>query len=83
VGIDKPDSRIFEHAAKALGVPLAEIVHVGDAWEADVIGARSAGAQAIWFAPTDDRALPSGVVACRNAPELRHALTLNFGLSLG
>ena len=83
IGIDKPDPRIFEHAAKALGVPLAEIVHVGDAWEADVIGARNAGAQAIWFAPTDDRALPPGVVACRDAPELRHALTHHFGLSLG
>src|SRR5450755_5129470 len=52
VGIDKPDARIFEHAAQALGTPLSEIVHVGDAWEADVIGARKAGAQAIWFAPS-------------------------------
>jgi HAD superfamily hydrolase (TIGR01509 family) len=82
LGIDKPDPRIFEHAAHALGTPLTDIVHIGDAWEADVIGARKAGAQAVWFAPSDDRVLPDGVVACRNAAELRHALQANFGLSL-
>lgn len=79
LGIDKPDARIFQHTAELLGVPLAELLHVGDAWEADVLGARAAGAQAIWFAPSDDRALPSGVVACRDASELGRALT-NFGL---
>ena len=79
VGVDKPNPRIFELAAEALGVPLTEIVHVGDAWEADVLGARAAGARAIWFAPTDDRALPEGVVACRNASELRQALR-DFGV---
>jgi putative hydrolase of the HAD superfamily len=80
LGIDKPDPRIFEHAAQALGVPLAEIVHVGDAWEADVIGARNAGARAVWFGPSDARTLPVGVVACRDALELRVALDANFGL---
>jgi len=74
VGVDKPNPRIFQLAAEALGVELTEIVHVGDAWEADVMGARAVGAQAVWYAPTDDRALPEGVLACRNAGELRHAL---------
>jgi len=74
VGVDKPNPRIFQLAAQALDVPLAEIVHVGDAWEADVMGARAAGAHAIWFAPTDDRALPGGVLACGNAEQLRQAL---------
>jgi HAD superfamily hydrolase (TIGR01549 family) len=79
VGVDKPNPRIFQLAAEALGVDLSQIVHVGDAWEADVLGARAAGAQAIWYAPTDDRALPEGVVACRNAAELRQALR-DFGV---
>jgi len=79
VGVDKPDPRIFQLAAQALGVQLSEIVHVGDAWEADVLGALGAGAQAIWYAPTDDRALPEGVLACRNAQELRRALR-DFGV---
>ena len=80
VGVDKPNPRIFELAAEALGVELPSIVHVGDAWEADVLGARAVGAQAVWYAPTDDRALPEGVVACRNADELRHALN-HFGVA--
>jgi putative hydrolase of the HAD superfamily len=79
VGVDKPNPRIFQLAAEAMGVPLAQIVHVGDAWEADVMGARAAGARAIWYAPTDERALPDGVAACRNAGELREALR-NFGV---
>ena len=79
LGIDKPDRRIFEHAALELGVPLTDTVHVGDAWEADVIGAREAGAQAIWFSPTDDRALPLGVIACLDARETRQALR-DFGI---
>jgi putative hydrolase of the HAD superfamily len=74
IGIDKPDARIFQHAAQALGVPLADVVHVGDAWEADVIGAREAGARAVWFSPTDARALPPGVLACSNAAQLSRAL---------
>jgi HAD superfamily hydrolase (TIGR01509 family) len=79
VGVDKPNPRIFQLAADALGVPLADIVHVGDAWEADVLGARAVSAGAVWYAPTDDRALPEGVIACRNAGELRRALT-DFGV---
>ncbi len=74
LGIDKPDRRIFEHAARELGVAISDLIHVGDAWEADVIGARDAGARAVWFSPTDDRRLPEGVVACRNAAELKRAL---------
>jgi putative hydrolase of the HAD superfamily len=80
VGVDKPNPRIFELASEALGVTLSDIVHVGDAWEADVLGARAVGAQAVWYAPTDDRALPDGVVACRNADELRQALK-HFGVA--
>jgi len=82
VGVDKPSARIFQLAAASLRTELARIVHVGDAWEADVMGARNAGALAVWFAPTDTRALPSGVVACRDASELRTALRTDFGLAL-
>ncbi|HEY0464795.1 MAG TPA: HAD-IA family hydrolase, partial [Polyangiaceae bacterium] len=79
VGVDKPNPRIFELAAEALAVNLSQIVHVGDAWEADVLGARAAGAQAIWYMPIDERALPEGVLASRNADELRQALQ-QFGI---
>ncbi|MBK8999106.1 MAG: HAD family hydrolase [Myxococcales bacterium] len=74
LGVEKPDKRIFEWTAAELGVSTSNIVHVGDAWEADVVGALNAGARAIWFAPVDARPLPEGVRAARNAPEVRSAL---------
>ena len=74
LGIDKPDARIFQHTATQLGVSLDQLLHVGDAWEADVLGARAAGAAAVWFSPTDDRALPEGVLACADAAALRRTL---------
>jgi putative hydrolase of the HAD superfamily len=51
VGFEKPDPRIFRHAAAALGVEPAEAVHVGDLYSVDVVGARAAGARAILLDP--------------------------------
>jgi putative hydrolase of the HAD superfamily len=47
VGFEKPDPRIFHHAASALGVDPGEAVHVGDLYSIDVMGARAAGIRAI------------------------------------
>jgi putative hydrolase of the HAD superfamily len=49
VGRGKPDPAIFHHAAAALGCAPAELLHVGDRWEDDVIGAHGAGCQAAWY----------------------------------
>jgi hypothetical protein len=46
------------------------------------MGAARAGAQAVWFAPVDQRALPRGVVSARDATELRSVLLEDFGLGL-
>lgn len=44
VGTIKPHPAIFEAARTALGTPVpATILHVGDDWAADVVGARRAG----------------------------------------
>jgi HAD superfamily hydrolase (TIGR01509 family) len=51
VGFEKPDPRIFRHAAAALGVEPGEAVHVGDLYSVDVVGARAAGASAILLDP--------------------------------
>lgn len=45
----KPDPAIFHAALAQLGCQAHEAVMVGDAWKADVLGARSAGIQAIWL----------------------------------
>jgi HAD superfamily hydrolase (TIGR01509 family) len=51
VGAEKPDPRIFRHAADLVGVRPEEAVHVGDLYSVDVLGARGAGCQAILIDP--------------------------------
>ena len=48
-GVAKPDPRIFEIALARLGCTAEETVMVGDAWDNDIAGARSAGVRAVWF----------------------------------
>jgi FMN phosphatase YigB (HAD superfamily) len=69
-GIEKPDPRIFASIAARLCSAPADIVHVGDSYEADVLGALSAGMTPIWFLRGTTVAPPAGVLLCRNAGEL-------------
>lgn len=48
-GEAKPAPRIFALAAEKLGVAPAQILHVGDDPELDVIGARAAGLRTAWI----------------------------------
>lgn len=51
VGTIKPHPAIFTAARTALGDPEpSEILHVGDDWAADVVGAKRAGWRAAWLA---------------------------------
>ena len=43
----KPDPHIFNYTLAAVDVSAAEAVHVGDTYEADIIGARNAGIRPI------------------------------------
>jgi HAD superfamily hydrolase (TIGR01549 family) len=75
LGIDKPDPRIFLHASEALRAPADELVHVGDAWEADVKGALAVSAHAVWFdARHRERELPARTYGASTAQELREVL---------
>jgi HAD superfamily hydrolase (TIGR01509 family) len=75
VGIDKPDPRIFAHACTALGVETQQLLHVGDAWQADVQGALGAAASAVWFDLAHGaRSLPPRVYGAGNAVQLREVL---------
>jgi putative hydrolase of the HAD superfamily len=49
VGAAKPDARIFLAAATQLGIAPANILHVGDDPEMDVVGARDAGMHTAWI----------------------------------
>jgi 2-haloalkanoic acid dehalogenase type II len=48
-GAAKPDPRIFLAAAGQLGIAPAEILHVGDDPEMDMVGARDAGLRTAWI----------------------------------
>jgi len=43
VGVEKPEPQIFYDALEKAGVNPGEVIHVGDSYAADVIGARSVG----------------------------------------
>jgi len=45
----KPDPRIFEIALERLDCAASEAVMIGDSWDSDIAGARSAGLRPIWF----------------------------------
>ncbi|WP_175998009.1 HAD family hydrolase [Burkholderia stabilis] len=47
-GTAKPEPGIFHAAAKALDVQPAELLHVGDDYHLDIVGALNAGLQAAW-----------------------------------
>ncbi len=74
LGIDKPDPRIFDWVAAQLGVAPATLIHVGDSWAADVVGARAVGARAIWFGPATRTQDDPAIVAAVDAAAVRAAL---------
>jgi putative hydrolase of the HAD superfamily len=47
VGCRKPDRDIFAEAARRLGLPAGQILHIGDSVEMDLLGARNAGFKAL------------------------------------
>jgi FMN phosphatase YigB (HAD superfamily) len=49
VGTIKPDPRIFRAAEAALGCAAPAILHVGDDWAADIVGAKRAGWRAAYL----------------------------------
>jgi putative hydrolase of the HAD superfamily len=51
LGASKPDARAFAAALEAASVRPHQALHVGDHHEHDVLGARRAGIDAVWFNP--------------------------------
>jgi HAD superfamily hydrolase (TIGR01509 family) len=72
LGVEKPDRAIFDWAAAQVGLASHELVHVGDSWAADVLGAIGAGATPVWFSAHESP--DPRVRACRDAPSLRALL---------
>ena len=51
VGVAKPDPRIFEMALTLAGTTAERAIHVGDAYQYDVLGARAAGIDPVLVDP--------------------------------
>ncbi|MCK6426026.1 MAG: HAD family hydrolase [Burkholderiaceae bacterium] len=49
VGVAKPDARIFAAACARLGCAPQEVMHIGDDWRLDIVGARRAGLHSAWL----------------------------------
>ncbi len=49
VGAEKPHPKIFRAAVARAGIPPERALHVGDSYEADYLGARSAGLHAVFL----------------------------------
>ncbi len=56
----KPDPGVFEFALRATNARPDRVVHVGDSFAADVVGAHEAGIRAVWLNRAEDLP-PSGV----------------------
>jgi len=72
VGTIKPHPAIFAAAREALGSPPPQrILHVGDDWAADVVGALDAGWRTAWIRTRpDDSPLPSSERDAIHVPDL-------------
>lgn len=53
VGASKPDARIFKSACERAGAAPHEVLHIGDHWLIDVVGAKAAGLRAAWLCRED------------------------------
>ncbi|HSL97746.1 MAG TPA: HAD family hydrolase [Candidatus Deferrimicrobiaceae bacterium] len=74
VGAIKPQRAIFDATRQRLGAPAERILHVGDDWAADVIGARRAGWRAAYLRDRQgDTPLPTSRPPDETAPTTERA----------
>ena len=57
-GVGKPDARIFHEACRLLATPPAQVMHIGDDWALDVVGAHRAGLRSAWVCRNSAKAAP-------------------------
>jgi putative hydrolase of the HAD superfamily len=87
VGVIKPHPRIFRVAASAMGLAAGDgrsILHVGDDWAADVVGAHDAGWRTAYLvARPEDSPLPASVADGSVIADLEVASLDELAASLG
>jgi putative hydrolase of the HAD superfamily len=63
VGWEKPHPRIFRSALELAGVPAGQVLHVGDNYQQDVVGAQQAGMYAVWLCRRGERTADCPVIS--------------------
>ena len=80
VGAAKPERAMFEAAARSAGIPMEQLIHVGDDPFTDVVGAARHGLRAVWLnragAPWPADATPVVHEEIRSLNELPSLLAL-------
>jgi putative hydrolase of the HAD superfamily len=74
VGWEKPHPRIFASALELADVPAAQVLHVGDNYQQDVVGAQQMGIYAVWL-----RRRGGGGADCPVVSSLRELLPMIDG----
>jgi putative hydrolase of the HAD superfamily len=75
IGLEKPAPALFHHALRALAEPASSVLHLGDTWADDVLGATACGMQAAWLNPTA-RPLPQSLPGVHDVRTLADAVSL-------
>ena len=79
-GIDKPDPRIFEIAMQEAQCRPHQLLHVGDSWENDVLGALNAGATPVFFNRNATGQEPQSVIEIGSLAELSSLLLAEYAM---
>ncbi|MEO6222345.1 MAG: HAD-IA family hydrolase [Vicinamibacterales bacterium] len=82
-GVSKPGRAIFEQALKSVGAQPTDAVMLGDAWGADVEGARAAGVTPVWFNPSGLPSPDPTVVELASLAPAAAAIAVLRGAGLG
>ena len=52
--VTKPDAAFFEICLKRIGEPKSSCIMIGDSLTSDMLGAKNAGMDSVWFMPAGD-----------------------------
>ncbi|HEV7231710.1 MAG TPA: YjjG family noncanonical pyrimidine nucleotidase [Bacteroidia bacterium] len=77
-GYNKPDARIFEFSLKLAGAAPEESIMIGDHLEADIIGAKLAGIDQIYYNPLAKQHAEEITYEVRHLEELKQILKTDF-----
>lgn len=74
----KPNKRIFDLALEKAGLAAEDVWYIGDQYECDIVGAKDAGLQPIWYlgAIDPDYEKKDGVIAIESWSELEKMVEL-------